>query len=208
MLVFVDESGDPGMKKPGASSYFIVTAILFEDHDEAQACDDKINHLRKELGLSEKTEFHFSKCRRAVREHFLRQVAHYEFLYVGVVFNKANLWGPGFQFKSPFYKYAVNLTFQNAKPYLNDAIVVLDRSGGGNFRRELACYLKKRINEQKGQRLIKKVKMQRSHGNNLLQLADMVCGSLARSFKSDKNDRTVYRHLIRHRELSVQVWPP
>ncbi len=194
-------------EKPGSSSYFVVIAVLFEDHDEAQACDDKITHIRKELGFNEKTEFHFNKCRRAVREHFLRQVAHYEFLYVGVVFNKAKLWGPGFQFKSPFYKYAVNLVFQNAKPYLSEAIVLLDRSGGAEFRSQLVRYVKRRINERKTPRLIKRVKTQRSHGNNLLQLADMVCGALARSFKSDKSDRDTYRDVIRHRELSVEVWP-
>ncbi len=38
MLVFVDESGDAGMKLDGGSSeFFVVTAILFEEHDEATA---------------------------------------------------------------------------------------------------------------------------------------------------------------------------
>ena len=39
MLVFVDESGDAGMKLgAGSSDYFVVTAVLFEDHDEAARC--------------------------------------------------------------------------------------------------------------------------------------------------------------------------
>jgi hypothetical protein len=37
VLVFIDESGDPGTKgKPGSSDYFVVTAVIFEDRDEAQ----------------------------------------------------------------------------------------------------------------------------------------------------------------------------
>jgi len=72
MLVFVDESGDPGMKlDKGSSALFIVTAVLFEDRDEALACDQKIDHIRKELGLTEKTEFHFNQSRKSVREYFL-----------------------------------------------------------------------------------------------------------------------------------------
>jgi hypothetical protein len=32
MLVFIDESGDPGIKK-GCSPYFTVTLLIFEDRD-------------------------------------------------------------------------------------------------------------------------------------------------------------------------------
>lgn len=63
------------------------------------------------------------------------------------------------------------------------------------------------MNEKDGPTLIKKVRTEPSHSNNLLQLADMVCGAVARSFRPDKPDRHVYRKLIRHRELGVQVWP-
>ena len=144
---------------------------------------------------------------RAVREHFLQQVAPYEFFYLSVVLNKMKLFGPGFQYRASFYKYTVNLVFQNAKPHLRDAIVVIDRSGGQEFRRQLATYLRKRINAQDGPSIIRKVKTEPSHSNNLLQLADMVCGAVARSFRTDKPDRAVYRRCVAHRELGVQVWP-
>jgi hypothetical protein len=208
MSIFVDESGDPGMKlRRGASPYFIVTALLFEDRDEAMACDQKVNHVRKELGLPPTTEFHFNKSSRAVREYFLPQMAVYEFFYVAVVLDKLKLYGPGFRFKASFYKYVVNLVFQNAKPHLRAATVVIDRSGGLEFRNQLARYLTKRMNEPDGPMLIKKVRTEPSHANNLLQLTDMVCGAVARSLRADKADRMAYRALIRHRELRVQVWP-
>ena len=60
MLVFIDESGDPGMnKKIGSSEYFIVTAVAFEDHEEATRCDERIDTLRQELRAG---EFHFNSC--------------------------------------------------------------------------------------------------------------------------------------------------
>ena len=35
MLVFVDESGDPGLKpEQGSSTHFVVALVIFEDHDE------------------------------------------------------------------------------------------------------------------------------------------------------------------------------
>ncbi len=208
MLVFVDESGDAGMKLGrGSSPYFIVAAVLFEDDDEALACDQRIAHIRRELGLYGRAEFHFNQSSRQVREYFLQQVAPYEFFYFGVVLNKKELHGPGFQYKASFYKYTVSLVFQNAKPHLMDATVVVDRSGGQEFRHQLAKYLKRKMNEEGGPKLIKKVKTERSHNNNLIQLADMVCGAVARSYRLDKEDREVYRRIIRHRELRVQKWP-
>ncbi len=72
MLVFVDESGDPGMKlEAGSSAVFVVTAVLFEDHKEATACDRRIDHIRREVGFSEHREFRFNKCSRPIREHSL-----------------------------------------------------------------------------------------------------------------------------------------
>jgi hypothetical protein len=50
------------------------------------------------------------------------------------VINKKNLFGPGLQFPDSFYKYAVNLVFQNAKPYLSDATILIDGSGDRKFQ--------------------------------------------------------------------------
>lgn len=116
------------------------------------------------------------------------------------------MWGEGFQYKDSFYKYAAGPVFEDAKAQLIDATVVLDECGSRDFRKQLSKYLKGRIND--GERvLIKKVKMEPSHSNNLLQLADMICGAVSRSFDMTKQNRMEFRRLIRHRELKLQVWP-
>lgn len=208
MLVFLDESGDPGMKLSGGSSdLFIVTLVIFNDREEAQSCDTRIDLLRRELRISDRMEFKFHKTNQVIRSAFLEAVGRYEFFYFGIVINKAALHSPNFQIKDSFYKYTCSLVFENAKPHLNEAIVVIDGSGSRDFKKQLSSYLKRRINDQKGGlRQIAKVKTQESHRNNLLQLADMVCGAVARSY-TDKPDAKSYRHIISHREMRVQVWP-
>ncbi len=208
MLVFIDESGDPGLKLAcGSTDYFIVTLVAFEDREEATAADQRIQLLKRELSFPEGFEFHFNKVKGTYREAFLSAVASYEFFYLSIVINKAKLRGPGFKFKESFYKYACGLVFENAKPYLDNATVVIDGSGSREFRRQLGSYLRKRINNTKGDsRFIGKVKIQDSRDNNLLQLADMVCGAVARSY-GGKDDARIYRNLISHREISVQFWP-
>jgi hypothetical protein len=208
MLVFIDESGDPGFKfDSGSTDYFIVTLVAFEDSEEALATDQRIQALKGELKFPAEFEFHFNKVKKAYREAFLSAVAGFNWFYFSIVINKRKLTGPGFKFKESFYKYACGLVFENAKPYLDNATVVIDGSGSREFRRELGTYLRKRINDAKGDsRFIGKIKVQDSQSNNLLQLADMVCGAVARHY-GEKEDAGIYRRLIAHREIYVQFWP-
>src|SRR5579859_513091 len=51
---------------------------------------------------------------------------------------------------------------------------------------------------------IKKVAMASSHSNNLLQLVDMVCGAVMRSYTASDPG---FRDLVKKREKFVQQWP-
>lgn len=207
MLVFIDESGDTGLKiKKGATKYFGIFMIVFEDNDEALACDQRIDLLRRELRLTADFEFHFYKNSNRVRENFLKAVLPYQFFYYGIVINKEKLFGDGFNNKESFYKYASSLLFENAKEKLESAIVTIDESGRKLFKYQLASYLKRKLNVKNNYKHIKKVKMQNSKGNNLLQLADMIAGAVNRSFNK-KKDNYRFRNIIKPREIYVQIWP-
>ena len=208
MLVFIDESGDSGLKvTQGSSRYFTVSLVVFEDHDEAIACDKRIELLKRELGWDSGSEFHFKNNSERVRIAFLKAVVPYNFFYYGIVINKdpVKLYGEGFRNKESFYKYACGLVFENAKEKLRNAIVLVDRSGSLDFRTQLAKYLKRKVNT--GSTSVRKVKMQKSESNNLLQLADYVAGTINRSVTNTKKHSDEYRKIIAHREIYVQVWP-
>ncbi|PIP40155.1 hypothetical protein COX18_07640 [Candidatus Desantisbacteria bacterium CG23_combo_of_CG06-09_8_20_14_all_40_23] len=146
MLVFIDEAGDTGRKiEKGSSRFFVISLVLFDEYEEANVCDQRIKLLRKELKISENYEFHFTENSKRIRIEFLKAIQPYNFMYVTVVINKDDqkLWGPGFSTKESFYKYACQMAFTNAMPYLNEAIVILDESGNPEFRNRLATYLKK-----------------------------------------------------------------
>ena len=52
MLVFIDESGDSGLKfEHGSSRFFTIALVVFGNNNEAIACDQRIGLLRKELGV-------------------------------------------------------------------------------------------------------------------------------------------------------------
>lgn len=208
MLVFVDESGDPGMKfGQGSSDFFVLTLVIFTENEQANISDAAINSIRKELKLNPLSEFKFNKLRDSGRRHFLTSIASHQFTYFSVVINKAKLTGKGFNFKEPFYKYVCHMAFNNCREHLEETTIVIDGSGSREFRQQLQNYIKGKVNDKNDVRAsIKKVKINDSKKNNLLQLADMVCGAVARSFTSKKDDPP-YRSLIRKREGYVQFWP-
>lgn len=208
MLVFIDESGDTGLKiGQGSSRYFVISLVIFEDHKEAEACDKRISLLSRELGYPEGFLFHFKDNSHRVRMAFLQAVAPYDFFYFGFILNKdpQKLWGEGFKIKESLYKSVCSYVFENAKPYLKDAIVVVDKTGKKVFRSQLAKYLKRKINTD-GKDVIREVKMQPDRGNNLLQLADYVAGVINR-YQQGKKFSEEYRRFIAHKEIYVQLWP-
>lgn len=210
MLAFVDESGDSGRKiLQGSSKYFVVSLVTFDDHDEAQECDDRISALRTRLKLPANYEFHYSHNSRKVRERFLEEVASSPFFYHTFALNKdpEKLYGPGFDVKESLYKYTARLTLENAKPYLDNAIVIVDESGNRNFRDELASYLRRRITDDSGRKLIKKVKIQRSSGNNLLQLADYVAGVSNKYIRGKQEGIEFRQKYLATKEVTFRIWP-
>jgi hypothetical protein len=206
MLVFVDEAGDAGISgKEGQTSHFVVSLVLFEDHDQAEATDRRIDLIREELRFPPTFEFKFHSCQPKVRTYFLQEVLPYNWFFLGIVINKRKLYSPNFAVSEVFYNYATSLVFENAKPHLREAIVVIDASGGRTFRQKLSRYLRRKIDPTGS--LLKKIKHQDSTRNNLIQLADMVSGSIYRSMLVSKKDRWEYRRIISAKSLRVQVWP-
>jgi hypothetical protein len=208
MLVFIDESGDSGRKfNAGSSIYFTCVAAIFSDNFNADACDRSIDELRRGLKLANNYEFHFTNCHDRIRREFLKKVAIEQFRYYGFVLNKAKLFGNQFQDKDGFYDFTVGLICENARNLLRDAKVVIDKCGDREFKRRLEKSLKQRMIQPDGTCCIKKVGMESSHTNNLVQLADMLCGAVTRSYTSNSQRGRSYRALVGRREDRVQFWP-
>jgi len=206
VLAYVDESGDMGMKlNKNSSPLFVVTASIFFDREEASRCYSAIESLREELGI--KTEFHFTSCQDSHRHRFLDTINSFSFQYLSVVFDKRKLQAQDGKLNKPLLQYPVYSLFSLVADRLENATVVIDKTGSSAFRKLLSKDLRRDINSKNDHTVIQKVKSMTSHSHNLLQLADMVCGSVARSYRDDRPNPESYRDKIRSHEISVTVWP-
>jgi len=205
MLVLIDESGDCGFKfGSGSSELFVCVAVVFSDAFSADACERAINGLRFKLHKPTGFEFHFSDSSNRVREAFFKTVNHETFRYAGFVVDKRKLYAERFRDPKQVYEFSVGIVCEQVKPLLDNSKIILDRSGDRAFKLRLEKTLKRQMKNPDGSCGIRKVTMEHSHSNNLIQLADMVCGALMRSCASS-DDR--FRDLIRGKEKFVQIWP-
>jgi hypothetical protein len=209
MLVFVDESGDGGMNfASGSSALFAVGLVVFASDEAALACDLAIRELKSRLGLPRGFEFHFAQNSARQQRAFLEVVARFPFEHHVFAVDKARTTGPGLRLKESLYKWTVRAAFENAADFIADATVVIDGSGDRAFRKELASYLRRRLNDPgSNARPIHSVKLQPAHQNHLLQLADYVVGVSARSLNRNATAADLYREFLRQHERTVRLWP-
>ena len=205
MRAYVDESGCKGMKfDSGSTETFTVAATLFKCPDHAMECSSKIEQLRQELRVTK--EFHFSKCNHANRERFFHESLAFEFSYFAVVIDKLFVARSGMKFSESFLENLVTGLFSAAAEKLDQATIILDRAGSSDLRKSLSRNLKQSINSRYNREVIHRVAHKASHSDPLLQLADMVCGAVSRSFRQERVGKDTYRNMIRDKELAVSFY--
>ncbi|MBU0455447.1 MAG: DUF3800 domain-containing protein [Gammaproteobacteria bacterium] len=206
MLIFLDESGDPGFKVgKGSSNVFVIALVIFDDHLEAEETALKIKRLRRELGKDDGFEFKFNKCSRAIRCHFLSTIAECRFRIRALVIRKEKIYGKELRRnKESFYAYAVKMVLKHNNDTIRDAKLKMDGHGERKFRREFLAYLRRELNSP-SRKIVSHLRFVDSRGNVLIQLADMIAGAIHRSF-SNKVDANIYREIIKKREEDVWIF--
>lgn len=200
MLVLIDESGDAGFKLArGSTQHFIVAMVIFDDFKEAERASDIIEAARTKLRI--RTEFKFNKCSGQVKDGFFALVAPCKFTVRAIVVDKAKIYSDNLrEHKEMFYNFFVKSLLQHDHNALIGARVKIDGSGDREFKRELAAYLKR---ESTGGKIVS-VKFVESHRDNLIQLADMVAGAIARSYRvDDRNEPDRWRKMLNSKVRNV-----
>jgi hypothetical protein len=208
MLVFVDESGDLGFKiERGSTRFFTIALVIFEDAEAARSCQRAVERLQAALKLPQQYEFHFHDDSHQRRLAFLGAVKNHRFICHTFTLDKASerLTGPGFKYRGPAYKTVCRMALENAAADMKNATVIIDGSGDRTFRREMGTYLRRELNK-KQQKQVGAVKIGRSRGDPLLQLADYVAGITNRFFER-KAGAEIYDGYLRLKMLSRRKWP-
>lgn len=200
MLVLIDESGDAGFKLArGSTPHFVVAMVIFDDFKEAERTSAIIEAARTSLRI--KTEFKFNKCSAQVKDGFFAAVAGCRFTVHALVVDKSTIYSDYLrENKGRFYNFFVKSLLKHDSGALIGARVKIDGSGDREFKRELGAYLKREAGEGK----IDSVRFAESHRDNLIQLADMVAGAIARSYREgDRNEHDRWRKMLNSKVRNI-----
>jgi hypothetical protein len=199
MLVFIDDSGDAGFKlDKGSSKFFVIGLVIFDDKLEAEKTAVAIKELKRNLGFPEDVEFKFFKSKNSVREKFLQTICKFNFKIRCLVVNKSKIHSHELQNnKNSFYSYIIKMVLKHSGGSILDAKIKIDGSGDRIFRRSFLSYLRRELNTNDC-KIMHNCKLVDSKDNVLIQMADMIAGTIRRSYDEDKKDGVVLKKIIKH----------
>lgn len=198
MLVFIDDSGDPGFKlDKGSTSHFVIAMIIFDDELEAEKTAVAIKELKRKLGFGDNVEFRFFKNSKNVRLNFFEAINKFNFRIRCLVVDKSIIRSEELKNnKNSFYAYFIKEVLKNSNSTILNAKVRMDGSGDRIFRRNFFTYLRRELNSEE-KKIMHNCRMVDSKSNVLVQLADMVAGSINRAENKGKRDSKIYLDIIK-----------
>jgi hypothetical protein len=195
MLVFIDDSGDPGLKlDKGSSKHFVIACVIFDDNLDAEEAALKIKRLRRSLNWRDDHEFKFNKASKIIRLAFLNEAKGCKFRIRAIVADKSAIRSPELRkSKNKFYNYMIKEVLSKSDGFIRDGRIRLDGHEDRAYKKAATAYFRQQANPKGA--VIKDMKFVNSKNDNLVQLADMVAGSILRT-QSDKSDSKDYLDVI------------
>lgn len=204
MLVFIDDSGDPGFRiEKGSSRFFVITLIIFSDTLEAEKTSLAIKELRRKLKVSDQYEFKFNKTNQKFRKAFFSSVIGFDFKTRAILVDKKKIYSPRLQTnKENFYNFIIMQVIKHNGGYIKNAKLKFDKHGERALRNELRVYLSHQL-DNKNKHIFTDLKFVDSRQNTLIQLADMVAGSINSSYSGKE---TIYLKELKTSKRISDIW--
>lgn len=211
ITAFIDESGNPHLstEKAGTSKYFVLTAILVHA--------DKANDVLQQV-TAIKTEFFSSGEMKSnkisgIDNHkrriaILDRILQLDFkLYYLAVEKELVFKDSGLKFKKSFLKFINGKVYSRLFTTFPEIQITGDEHGSGEFMASMEAYLaanhKPDLFYKSGLCFVK------SHEQPLVQLADVVGGTIAQVYEEKHNDALYekFRELLNLKALALDEWP-
>lgn len=195
--IFIDDSGDAGFKiGMGSSKYIVFALIIFKNKESIKYTNNKINSLKQKIGWSEHKEFKLNKTNSIkIKIDFFDNLIDCDFKIKAIVVDKTKIYSDNLKNNSTsFYNFLIKQALAHTDT--KNAKIIIDGSGDRKYQKQVKSYLRKQITG------IEKIDIAKSDGNNLIQLADMVAGSIRRA-KEHKSDGEICLNIIKNKIIDI-----
>lgn len=214
MPTYLDESGDFG-PRPSATDEFRLTAVYFESRQHAVDCEAAIAAVRSVNGWPATHLFHWSKTPPARRLAFFQAIAAQEFVFVSCTVDKplARSTGVPLTAESIAVRAAAGVAEGLREWYevaeacletpLNERVWLAHHDNDKYVDAIRTAFKSLRSLRKPGASLVKNMTTRRPESDDLIQLADMVCGAIG---EAENGGSDCYSLVARNAVAAVR-WP-
>lgn len=199
--IYVDESGNTNLSDSNVDlDHYVIVALLLENSrlEEYESLAKNIVDKHAPGGELKSSSIGSNKSRRTT---ILTEIAQSGFNYYALVVDKSKIWrDSGLRYKSVFYKFLHRMFYSRIKRNFSDIRIVADQYGSSDFMQGFKDYIFEFNN------LFNTVEFTPSQENHLLQIADMISGSIRRVY--NQNDDIEVLQFIKYSSSPVEEWPP
>lgn len=208
---FVDEFGAFGydFTNAGCTSHFIISAIIVDESD-LDIVANGVEVIRKKY--FQQGEIKSSKIGRNHnrRVGVLNELKQLPFHIFSFVCDKRKIYeNSGLRYKQPFYKFLNNIVHQELRIAYSNLTITADEVGGNDYLQSFAAYVRsKEVPLDLFDNSL--FRFENSKHSIIIQLADIVCGSLAYNYdvrKLTEADGYNYMSLLRDKILRIKEFP-
>lgn len=173
----------------GASRMFVIACIVFDDYVDAEFASASLKILKKQLGWKQEREFKFHRATDEQKSIFFKALKPLNFQVYATVVNKTYITEPSLKKGDSFYQKVILKTLDSISD-MREANIYLDGKAGKNYRNRSVAKVRQALN--RSTRRMAQLKLEDSKDDILIQLADMVAGSIRAKTDPDKSIKNDY----------------
>lgn len=191
-FIYIDDSGDSGLRSDGSNNFIIASVVLIDQKDRDDLTD-AINKYKRSLGWREREELKFHKTHKDTIRLAIKTANRHDYSAYAIIIDKSkiNVHTLSSIEKDSIFLYTIKELLVRIN--LPDADIIIDGIRGPKYTKKARTYLRQALKDT-GMKT-GRISFEDSKSNPLIQLADLVAGSIARSL-SDKADAKDYVKLF------------
>lgn len=209
VTAFTDEYGAFGgdISNPTVSTHVIITAIIVEDTNIA-ILSEAVEKIRKKYFTNSEMKSSSIGKNHARRMRIIEELLPLPFTIFAIVFDKSELSKYiGSQYKKTFYKFINRIVHEQLTKAFPRLTVISDEIGRSEYMESFAKYIKE---HEKPMNLLGESEFAfgNSKNNVLIQVADIISGSLAYDFDLHKKniENPSYKQIL-SKKITIDFFP-
>lgn len=186
-VAYIDESGGHGFnfENVGTSSHFVVNAILI-DSSQIEILSSAFDIIKKQYFPISELKSSTIANQEAKRLEILNKLKDLDFKFYCLIVDKKKIHkSSGLQYKETFYKFLYGILYNNIYRSFRYLSIIADELISNDFILSFEKYIKE--NHQADLFHQNKISFVKSNQTILLQLSDLIGGSLNRFYSGKSN---------------------